>query len=342
MAYLRNRLIQAVVTLYSIVTLSFLLNKSMPGGAIDAIRADIRRNPKKYGLPAEPTQQQINRVIESLVNIPPDKPLHEAYVDYMINVFIHFDLGESIVIASGVDVMELVLMRAPWTIFLSTVGMIYGIVIGICLGAVLAYYEGTQFDIGMTAAMILNSAIPYYVAAIFLLYIMGFQLEWFPTGGRVNPSADPGLNPKWVGSVFYHATLPALSFILTGFGGGALGMRANSIRLLGSDYIRNAHIRGLSTYRISVTYLARNAILPMWTGIVVGLGSLLGGSVIMEMIFQYPGMGLLMFDAAILRDFPVLMGAFVMTTVIFIIGTIIADFTYPLIDPRADMKASRE
>ena len=342
MSYLRDRLLQAAVTMYAIVTLAYFLNRSMPGGPVEFLREEIRQNPDRYGLPQNPTEEEVNRAIEQMINLPPDEPIMEAYVNYMIEVFLYQDLGESIIIAPGADVFELIMLAAPWTIFLSVIALIYGLVVGIILGSVMAYYEGTKFDVGMTVAMIVNSGIPYYVAAIFLLYVFAFQLGWFPTSGRVDPNAEAGLNFEWITSVFYHAALPSLSFIVVGFGGGALGMRANSIRLLGSEYVRNAELRGLSTYRISVTYLARNAILPIWTSVVIGLGGILGGSVIMEMIFAYPGMGLLMFDAAIERDFPVLMGALVITTFLFVVGTIIADFTYPLIDPRADVKESRE
>jgi len=328
--------------MWAIVTLAFFLNKSMPGGPVEYLMNDIYANPNLYGLPENPSDRQVAEVIEALVKVPPDRPIWEAYLIYLRNVFLRLDLGESIIVAAGVPVSELILLRAPWTIFLSTIGLLYGLVVGIILGSIMAYYEGTKFDIGMTFAMIVDSGIPYYVAAIFLLYIFGFQLQWFPTGGKSNPSTTPGLNWPWISSVFYHAALPALSFIITGFGGRSLGMRANSIRLLGSEYIRNAHLRGLSTYRISVTYLARNAILPIWTSLVIGLGALLGGAVIMERIFQYAGMGLLIFDAAVSRDFPLLMGNFIIITALFIIGTILADFTYPLIDPRADVKSSRE
>jgi peptide/nickel transport system permease protein len=342
MAYLRDRVLQALVTVWGIVTLSFFLNKSMPGGPIEALEADIRENPYKYGVSQNPTDTEVNRVVESLVQIPPNKPIWEAYVDYMVDVFVHLDFGQSITMAGGVDVTQLILLRAPWTVFLSTIGLLYGAIIGIALGSVMAYYEGTSFDIGMSVSIVLSRSIPYYIAAIFLLFLFGFQWGWFPTGGHVNPDLTPGLNWPWVSSVFYHATLPALSFILTGFGGRALGMRANAVRLLGSEYVRNARLRGLSTSHISITYLARNAVLPIWTSIVVSLGGLLGGSVILERIFQYPGMGDLMFEAAILRDFPVLMASLIMVTVLFVIGTLIADFTYPLIDPRAEMKTSRE
>jgi peptide/nickel transport system permease protein len=341
MSYVRNRLIQAATTFYLIVTLGFLLTKLMPGGPVEYVMRQIQLNPRRYGLPENPTPQQVIERVEELVAVPPDRPIHEAYVNYMYNVFVELNLGESIVVARGVPVMELILARAPWTIFISSIGLLYGLIIGIILGSMMAYYEGSKFDIGTTVSMILNNAVPYYLAAIFLLYFLAFQNGWFPDGGHYNPDATPGINWPFISSVFYYAALPALSFIITGFGGPALGIRANAIRLLGSDHMYVARLRGLSSYRIATSYLARNAVLPLYTSIVIGLGSLLGGSVILEQIFQYPGMGLLMFEATVARDFPVLMGALFLTSFIFIIGTLIADFTYSLIDPRADVTASR-
>lgn len=341
MAYLRDRLLQAIVTLFGIVTLGFFLTRLMPGGPVDYLRQQIRANPRQYGLPPNPTPEQIDRVIRRLIEIPTDQPLHVAYVEYLQRVFLHFDLGESIIVARGASVEQLILHAAPWTIFLSLLGLIWGLLIAIVLGSLMAYYEGSRFDVGTTIFVILDNAVPYYVGAIFLLYFLAFQFGWFPTGGRVNPAATPGINWPFISGILYHAALPALSFIITGFGAGALGIRANAIRLIGAEHIRVAKLRGLSPYRISLSYLARNAILPMYTGLVIGLGGLLGGSIILEQIFQYPGMGMLMFEAAVSRDYPLLMGSFLIFSFIFVFGTVVADFTYSLIDPRADVKAVR-
>jgi peptide/nickel transport system permease protein len=341
MAYLRDRIIQAAITLFGVVTLGFFLNRLLPGGPVDYLRQDIRANPRQYGLPPNPTPEQINRVIQRLIEFDPDQPLHLAYLEYVQQVFLHFDLGESIIVAPGASVEQLMLNAAPWTIFLSVLGLVWGLLIGIFLGSLMAYYEGSRFDVGTTIVVILDNAIPYYIGAIFLLYVLAFQLGWFPTGGRTDPTTTPGINWPFISGVLYHAALPALSFIITGFGGNALGIRANAIRLIGSEPIRVAKLRGLSPYRISLAYLARNAILPMYTGIIIGLGGLLGGSIILEQIFQYPGMGMLMFEAAIQRDYPLLMGGFLITSFIFVVGTVLADFTYTLIDPRADVKVER-
>jgi len=341
MTYLRDRMIQAFVTLYGVVTLGFFLMRLLPGDPVEYLRQQIQANPRAYGLPPTPTPEQVNRVIRRQVEFDPNQSIHAAYVEYMQQVLLHFDLGESAIVAVGAPVDQLILDAAPWTIFLSTLGLLWGLLIGVSLGALMAYYEGSRFDIGTTVFVILDNAVPYYIGAILLLFFLGFQWQVFPTGGQVNTDATPGINWPFLAGIMYHATLPALSFIVTGFGANALGIRANAIRLIGSEHIRVAKLRGLSPYRISLAYLARNAILPMYTSIIIGLGGLLGGSIILERIFQYPGMGLLMFEAAQQRDYPLLMGNFIIFSFIFVAGTVIADFTYSVIDPRADVKKER-
>lgn len=338
MSYLRNRLIQAAVTLYSIVTIGFVFIRLMPGGPRDYLRGQITSNPGRFGLGPNPSPQEVQQTIEHILITPPDQPMWQSYLDYLAGA-LQGDLGVSYVVEPGVPVMQLIADAAPWTIFLSSISLVYGLFVGIILGTVIAYYEGTKFDMGMTASMLFNSAIPYYVVAIVLLYFFAYQVEWFPRSGRMDPTTTPGFNAPFVVGVFYHAALPSLSMILSGFGGGALGMRANAIRVLGSDYIEVARLRGLSAYTISTRYLGRNAILPMYTGIVIGIGGVLGGSVILESIFSYPGMGLLMFQAAVARDFPLLTANVVIGTSFFVAGTLLADFTYALIDPRAEQSS---
>ncbi len=338
MGYLRNRLIQAIITIYSIVTLGFAAIQLMPGGPAAAIRSQINSNPAAFGLPPDPTFEQINQVLQERMLVPPDQPLWEAYLTYMMGA-LQGNLGESIIVNPGTSNVQLILEAAPWSIFLSSVALVYGLVVGIVLGSLMAYYEGSRFDVGMTITVILNSAVPFYIAAIVLLYFGAYQLGWFPTGGRFNTSTNPGFNWPFIQGIFYHAALPVASLVITGFGGQALSMRANSIRILGSDYIRVAELRGLSSYKISTRYLARNAILPMYTGIIIGLGGMLGGTVILEEIFAYPGMGMLMFDATVMRDFPLLTANLIIVTILFVIGTLIADFTYALIDPRAEQSS---
>jgi len=339
MSYLRNRLLQAFVTMYGIITIGFVAIRLMPGGPREYLLAQIQSNPQQYGLDSDASPQEIQQALQQYVVTPPEQPIWEGYIDYMQGVIFEFDFGYSYIVDPGAPVVPLIAEAAPWTILISSVSIVYGLFVGIILGSVMAYYEGSKFDMGMTTAMILNSAIPYYVAAVVFLYFFAYQFQWFPNGGRYDPDTTPGLNWPFIQGVYYHAALPCLSLIATGFGGGALGMRANSIRVIGSDYIHVARLRGLSAYKISTRYLARNAILPMYTGIVIGIGGILGGSVILESIFAYEGMGLLMLEATLARDFPLLTAALIFTTFLFVLGTLLADFTYALIDPRAEQSS---
>lgn len=338
MGYLRKRLLQAFVTMYSIVTLGFVAIRLMPGGPEDYLIGEIQSNPGAYGLPPQPTMEQISKVLREEMNFQPDAPMWERYVDYMLSAATG-DFGQSIIIQPGVDNVELVLQAAPWTIFLSSIGIVYGLVAGIMFGSMMAYKEGSKFDVGTTVSILLTSSIPYYVVAILLLYFLSYQFSIFPTGGRFNNDVTVGFNPAFIGSVFYHAALPVLSTILIGFAGNALSLRANSIRVLGESHIRAARLRGLSTYTIATRYVTRNAILPMYTGIVLSLASLLSGAVILEQIFSYSGLGLLMYNATVQRDFPLLTTSIILTSFLFVVGTIIADFTYSMIDPRAEQSS---
>lgn len=338
MGYLRKRVVQSAFTVYAVVTLGFVLVRLMPGGPADYVRSQLRQNPYLMGSNNQQvTSEQIEKYMEIYMNMQPDKPLWQQYIDYVLSV-IQGDLGTSVFISRGTPVAQLIAERAPWTIFLASIGLFYGFAIGIVLGSMMAYYEGSRFDIGMTVAMILDGAIPYYVVAIGLLYFLAYQMGWFPTGARMTSGTQPGLNYPFIAGVFEHAALPVASFVLTGFGGAALGMRANSIRLLGSDYIRFAHQRGLSAYNISTRHIARNAVLPMYTSLMIGIGFILGGSVILERIFSYPGMGLLMFTATQSRDYPVLMGGLTISVVMFVVALFITDLTYSMIDPRAEQQ----
>ncbi|WP_317175983.1 ABC transporter permease [Halomontanus rarus] len=281
--------------------------------------------------------QQINARVESYTNVRPDAPLPEQYANYMTSVLTG-DLGTSI--WHNEPVSMIMAKAIPWTVFVSSVSLILTFVIGICLGAIMAYYEGSQFDVSSTILTTLLNAIPYYIAAIILLYFLGFQGGFFPTGGRFDPDTTPGLNLSFILSIIHYGALPIFSFVITGI--DPLGMRGNSISVLGSDYVRVARLRGLSDMRISIRYVAHNAILPFYTGLLISIGGLIGGSVIMEQIFSYPGVGYYIFESISSRDYPLMMGGFLVLTVCVVIGVYIADLTYGKVDPRAGTGDQRE
>jgi len=331
--YFLERTFQLVFTIFAVMTLAFFLIRLLPGGPADALRADlIQNNP-------DMTPDQIDRRVEAQLNIMPDDPLHIQYFNYVSDL-VQGDMGQSI--SQGQPVIEVIAGAAPWTIFTVGTAVSIAFVIGISMGALMAYREGSQFDSSSTITAILMNSVPDYIYGIVFLWLLAYQLDVFPTGGRYSSSTEPTINLltpvqtlTFVGDVLWHAALLISAIVLVAWGGWALGMRGNSIQVLGEDYLRVARLRGLSPRRIALRYVGRNAVLPMYTSMLITVGFLLGGSIILEQVFSYPGMGFYMIEALQRRDYPLMMGVFLVITITVAVGVYIADLTYGLIDPRA-------
>lgn len=324
--YYVARTAQAIFTLFAVVTFSFGLIRLMPGGPMDYVRAQLQQETGNVN------QAQINAMVEVYTNVQPDAPLHEQYVNYLFDI-VQGDFGVSM--WYGEPVSGILAAAVPWTVFIMAISLVLTFGIGISLGAVMAYAEGSRFDTVSTLCSIVLNAVPYYVAAIVLVYFLGYEWGMFPIGGRISSDVTRGLNPEFVASAAYHAALPIASFVLTAFGIQALAMRGNSIRVLGEDYLRVARLRGLPPHKIAFRYIGRNAILPMYTVFMIEIGFMFGGSVILEEIFSYPGVGYYMFRGIQARDYPLMMGAFILITFAVVVGIYVADLTYGRIDPRA-------
>lgn len=322
--YFVKRTAMAVVTFYVVISLSFAMIRLMPGGPMDYIQSEMAAAGQNPG--------EIAADIERIASINPQESVWEQYVTYVLNVF-QGDLGVSMWYND--PVAQILGNAMPWTVFISIISMILIYLIGISLGAFMAYVEGTRFDISWSAVSILLTSVPFYVVAVILLWYLGYNLELFPTSGHYGRQVEEGFTWEFVSSVIHHGALPIASLTLAGFGATALAMRGNAIQILGEDYLRVARLRALSQRRIALRYVARNAVLPMYTAMMISLGSLFGSSIILEQIFQYPGVGYFMFRAISARDYPLMMGTFLFITAGVIIGVYIADLTYGYIDPRA-------
>ena len=331
--YLVNRVGQAALTLFAVLTLSFGLLRLMPGSPVTYLIAKYEQSGEVL------SQEQVNARVELYTNINPDQPIPIAYANYMASL-LQGDLGRSILYNR--PVVDVIADAMPWTILVSAVSMLLIFAIGIMLGAVMAYVEGSRFDVGSTVVSTVITSVPFYVVAIIFLWFLGYQWEIFPTEGRVGQGVAPGMNVAFVGSILRHAAMPLGALVVAGFGAKAIAMRGNSIQILGNDYLRVARLRGLSERRIALRYVGRNAILPMYTGLMISIGGLFGGSIILEQIFTYPGMGYYVFKSLGARDYPLLMGGFLFITFGVVLGVLIADLTYGFIDPRAGSGGDRE
>ncbi|WP_008526856.1 ABC transporter permease [Halorhabdus tiamatea] len=298
----------------------------MPGGPVDYIRAQVRQNNPGA------TQDQINAMVQTYISIKPDKPVWQQYIDYMAQI-LNGNLGESVYY--GRPVADIYAEAIPWTLFIMGSALFISFLISVTLGALIAYEQGTRFDFISSTISIVSNSVPYYIMAIVLIAIFTTKLGWLPANGAVAIDKTPGFNLPYVVSLLKHALLPILSVVLVGFGGRTLQMRGNSIRVLGEDYIRVARLRMLPTHRIALRYVAHNAILPIYTGFVIQIAGVLGGSVILETIFQYPGVGYYFFASIDIPDYPLMMAGFMIISLAIVIAVTVADLTYGLVDPRA-------
>lgn len=323
--WLLKRIGLSVLVVWTTITLTFGLIRLMPGSPISRMRAELYQ---QYG--ATMTPAEIDRQVRLYLNVQPNEPVWQQYINYIVSTF-QGDLGHSYV--QGTEVTVILADVLPWTVFLLAIAIMCQYTIGILLGASMAYAEGTRFDFASTSVSTFFVSVPFYVFAFLLIFFFVFQWNIFPQGGKYATGLDAG-SLAFYRSVLYHATLPIVSLVVTGFGGIALSMRANSIQTLGSDYIRGARLRGLSNFRISYRYVARNAILPLYTGLLIQIGFLFGGSVILEQIFSYRGIGYVLLDATLYRDYPLMMGTFMIITIAVVVGVFVADLTYGKLDPR--------
>lgn len=323
--YYLKRTAKAIVTIYVVITLSFGLTRMLPGNP--ASRISGRLSSIGY------TEEQIQVVLSNL-GYNPDVPLQERFIDYIVSLH-HGSLGSSIQVSGGgVPVNNIIASHLPWTIFLTLVSIILFFGISITLGAIMAYREGSRFDTANSALAIFASGIPFFVMAIVLVFIFGQILGWFPTGRRYNLDVTPGFNLQYIQSILYHGVLPIASIVLSRYGVRALAMRGNSISILGKGYVEVAKLRGLPDRIIALRYVGRNAVLPMYTGMLLSFGWVLGGTIVLEQVFQYQGLGYLLFQAYDYRDYPVLMGAFLVITLSLVVGIFLADLSYGFVDPR--------
>ncbi|MFB6120761.1 MAG: ABC transporter permease subunit [Halobacteriaceae archaeon] len=327
--YLGKRLLQAGITIWGAITLSFVIVHKMPGSPAAYMAARLA------GV-SQLSQTQINRIVQTYLQLKPDAPLHEQYLNYLSSVVLHFDFGRSVTFNRPVS--DIILDALPWTIFISLVAISIGTIMFLLIGSFLATKEGSKWDVFGSYFVMFSDSVPYYVVALLLLFVFGFVLGWFPTRGQMQPGTTPGFNLPFMKGVLYYASLPILSFAVTAWGG--LSFRAHCTRILGEDYIRVGRLRGLRESRIMVRYVAWNSLLPMYTGIMAGMAAVFGGSIIMENIFTYPGMGYYMWKAIQTRDYPLMLGGLIIFTVVTVIALLIADLTYGWIDPRVSNRES--
>lgn len=261
-----------------------------------------------------------------------DKPLWRQYVSYLDDVA-HGNLNYSIANYPR-TVTSMIAEALPWTIGLLGTTTLFSFAAGTILGALLAWPGAPRWMRLLMPPLWALHAIPFFLLGLVLMYLLAFQLPWLPIFGGYSAGATPGLTWNFVLDVLRHAILPALSIVLVSVGGWALAMRGMMVTTMGEDYVTFAEAKGLSSLTIFRDYCMRNAMLPQATGLALSLGQILSGAVLVEVIFGYPGVGDLLFQAIKENDFFLIQG--IVLTVIVALGfaTFVLDVIYPLLDPR--------
>ncbi|MEF8820642.1 MAG: ABC transporter permease [Halovenus sp.] len=331
--WLLKRFAQAVVTIWAVITITFALTRFLPGGPVDFMKARLIRQGQTVD------EERLNQLAEIYTNINPELPLHEAYIDY-ISRLLSGNMGQSVY--NQEPVSTILADAVPWTVFLMSVSVTFMFAVGIIFGATMAYAEGSRFDSVLSTVSTVTMAVPYYIFAVLFLYYFGFIKGWFPTGSKHASGVPPSVSIEFFRSAIWHAVLPAAAIVIPGIGAPALQMRGNSIQVLGEDYLRVARLRGLPSLTIATRYVGRNSILPMYTNFLIRLGIYFGGAVILEQIFSYTGVGFYMFQAINTRDYPLMMGSFIVLTVAVVLAILVADMTYGKLDPRVSAGGERE
>lgn len=323
--YIIKRLIMALVIIYIVVSLSFFMIRLMPGNAMAAMEAQLQQ---QGGL----TPQEIQQKVNAIYGVMPKAPLWKQYFSYIAHAA-QGNLGRSIT-NPGETVVHIIAGALPWTIFIVAVALIISFIVGTVIGAFMAAFPNNIVSKALTFLASFTSSIPNYLVAIVLLYLLADVHHIFPLGGAYSVNVNVGFNLAFIGSVISHGILPIAAYVLTSFGGWALGMKGVAISVLGEEYVRAAESRGLSGRRITQSYVGRNALLPQVTGLALSIGFMFGGSVFIETYFTYPGIGYYMIQAVDSRDYSLMMGCFVLICISVVICNFLVDLLYPLIDPR--------
>jgi peptide/nickel transport system permease protein len=261
-----------------------------------------------------------------------DKPLWRQYLSYVDDVA-HGDLNYSIANYPR-TVGNMIGEALPWTIALLGLTTLFSFAAGTVLGALLAWPGAPRWMQWLMPPLWALHAIPFFLLGLVLMYLFAFQFQWLPIFGGYSAGAKPGFDWTFIADVLRHAVLPALSIVLVSVGGWALAMRGMMVTTMGGDYVTFAEAKGLRNATIFSRYCIRNAILPQTTGLALALGQIFAGAVLVEVIFGYPGIGALLFQAIEENDFFLIQG--VVFTVIVGLGfaTFLLDILYPLLDPR--------
>jgi peptide/nickel transport system permease protein len=324
--YIGQRFLQFLLIIFIANSITFILPRLLPGDPIEEaltskaaaagstninIQAWVKDYNAKFGL---------------------DKPLWEQYINYW-NDLAHLNFGYSL-FNYPATVISMIQGAIPWTLGFMMVAIILSFLVGSVLGALLAWPNSPRFIQGLVPILMIIAAIPFYLFGLALIWIFGIQLRLLPTGGAYDPTMILRLDWPTALNIIQHGIMPVTALVLFGIGSWALSMRATMVTILGEDYITFAQAKGIPDSSIFMRYGVRNALLPQITGLAISIGLILGSGVLIEAIFNYPGIGNLIYGAINTKDYFVINATVFIMVLFAATALLVMDIIYPLIDPR--------
>jgi len=327
MRVLLRRALFYVITAFAAITINFFLPRMMPGDPVERMLTRFQ---------GELSPEAVFALRELFGQS--DASLWNQYLDYWSDV-LHGDLGVSIS-AYPATVATVIGQGLPWTLGLIGICTVLSFVIGTVMGMIVGWRRGSWLD-GLVPATTFISSIPYFWFGLIMVYVFAVTLHWFPLSGGYQPGLVPGFTWEFISSVIVYGMLPAITIIVASIGGWLLGMRNMMVTTLSEDYVLLAQAKGLRTRRVMNRYAGRNAILPSLASFAMSLGFLVGGSIVTEVVFNYPGLGYTLFQAVNQQDYPLMQGIFLVITITVLVANLLADVVYVSLDPRTRQEARR-
>lgn len=314
-----NRLFQYVLVLLCSITINFFLPRLMPGNPLALLAG------AEVGMLTPEEKAQVAAEAQL------DQPLWKQYVNYIDNL-LHGDLGYSY--RQKRPITDVIAERIPWSLLVAGGSLVLSAILGIAFGALAAWNRGKPIDLSLLWSMIMVDSLPSFWVGMLLISVFAVGLGVLPSHGAVTPGI-PLHGMERVTDILKHAAMPIVTLALISTPNLFLTMRYTMLGILGEDFIRTARAKGLSERAVLFRHAVRNALSPVVTILALRLGYAFGGTVVIETVFSYPGLGRLIFEAVSGRDYPVMQAAFLLFTVAILLSNLLADLIYPLLDPRA-------
>ena len=324
--YLTRRLIYLGITFFIAVSINFFLPRLIPGNPVYTILIS------RYGNQIKP---QYIHLIESQLNLT--GTLWQQYIGYWDSL-LHGYLGVSFYYYPS-TVVSLIATSLPWTLFLLGTATILSVFVGVSIATYIGWRLGGKADSLISSIAIGLGSLPFFWLGLIFQIVFGLLItingvHLFPIAHAFSASIYPGFTSSFIISVLYHSFLPIITLVLISFPGFTLLMRNTISTIINDDYVQMARAKGLRTWRIKKMYVNRNARLPIATSVALAFGSIVGGAFLVEVVFSYPGIGYVLYNAVTTSDFPLIDGIFLIITITVIIANLIVDLLYAILDPR--------